>query len=361
MKCLNTNRNNGLDFLRILLAFFIVFIHMSNSSNGGALTYVDNGTLNYYIIWGMLSICYPAVNCYALMSGYLGFGKNHSLKKPLLIWLQLLFYSVLIGLFFFFVKGAPTVKLFKSLLPLNSEAWWYVNCYLVLCIFAPLLDKWVSEVSFIDFKRTVLVLFAMFCLTNTVFLHKDVFFLYDGYSPLWLIYLYLVGAGIKKYNLFSRISHSKWGYIWVGSTLITFSSRLVLDIIVFRIFGDYKGSGLLYHYLSFTCVIAAISALGYFATIKERKHHILWKTIAIGSFAAYLVHVHPLIKEYYWEGTFSFYGKGNAFNGLGIMILIDAGIVIIVSLFDVGRQWLFLKIDNQMQKIIKRGENNEIL
>src|SRR5574344_1024797 len=87
-------RNLGLDIYRILLACEVVFIHMCNNSGGQALDGAMANPLSYLVIQGGLTVAYPAVNGYAILSGFLGYGHKHSPWKALLMWLCLLFYSV---------------------------------------------------------------------------------------------------------------------------------------------------------------------------------------------------------------------------------------------------------------------------
>lgn len=68
-------RNYGIDFLRIISMFMIVILHILG--NGGILASVQIGSSNYHLAWILEIASYCAVNCYALISGYVGIYSVH--------------------------------------------------------------------------------------------------------------------------------------------------------------------------------------------------------------------------------------------------------------------------------------------
>ena len=86
-------RQQGMDRLRILAAYFVVGIHLFAllaDFGGGAGVWLFMNLLIYALV-------FCAVNCFGLLSGYLGYREEKNslrLSSLLLLWLQFLFYRV---------------------------------------------------------------------------------------------------------------------------------------------------------------------------------------------------------------------------------------------------------------------------
>ena len=65
-------RNYGVDFLRIIATFMVLTLHILGQ--GGLLVTLTSGTVRYHVFWFLEVVCYCAVNCYGLISGYVSGG-----------------------------------------------------------------------------------------------------------------------------------------------------------------------------------------------------------------------------------------------------------------------------------------------
>lgn len=80
----------GLDLLRILSMFMIVVTHVLGK--GGLRSTVEGHVDIYFITtWIIQVLVYGAVNCYALISGYVGIQSRYKYSKLANIWLQVFF------------------------------------------------------------------------------------------------------------------------------------------------------------------------------------------------------------------------------------------------------------------------------
>lgn len=64
----NPTRNYGIDALRIVSMLMVVTLHVLG--HGGVLKIAESE--KYWIVWFLEISAYCAVNCYALISGYVG-------------------------------------------------------------------------------------------------------------------------------------------------------------------------------------------------------------------------------------------------------------------------------------------------
>ena len=67
---ITNERKYGIDLLRMIAMFMVVILHVLGQ--GGILNTVSSLSLNYEIAWFLEISAYCAVNCYALISGYVG-------------------------------------------------------------------------------------------------------------------------------------------------------------------------------------------------------------------------------------------------------------------------------------------------
>lgn len=89
---MQTERNIGIDLLKIVSMLMIVTLHMLG--HGGVLDDMPPMSRCYQVAWLIEIACYGAVNCYALASGFLTARCN--IRKLMELWLQVMFYSLLI-------------------------------------------------------------------------------------------------------------------------------------------------------------------------------------------------------------------------------------------------------------------------
>ena len=77
-------RNYGIDLLRIVTMFMIVNLHVF--WYGGILKSENLYFLSakYNIVWILEIICYVAVNCYALISGFVGIESRYKYSNIVL-------------------------------------------------------------------------------------------------------------------------------------------------------------------------------------------------------------------------------------------------------------------------------------
>ena len=127
-------RNYNIDLFRIIAAFLVTVLHVLGQ--GGILKSTLPGGINYWAAW-FLEICaYGAVNCFALISGYVMVNKTIKAKNIIGLWFQILFYSLLFTLlsFAFFPESRSVKTLAAAVMPVLGKQWWYISDIL-RCIF----------------------------------------------------------------------------------------------------------------------------------------------------------------------------------------------------------------------------------
>ena len=82
----------GIELLRILATFYIILLHVVGQ--GGVAAASGGGKGTYMASYLLLALAYPAVNCYALISGFVGCKSRFKLSRLLSLWLTVVFVNL---------------------------------------------------------------------------------------------------------------------------------------------------------------------------------------------------------------------------------------------------------------------------
>lgn len=324
-------RNYGIDLLRIIAMCMIVLLH--TLGRGGILSSSTAGTTLYNTAWFLEIMCYGAVNVYALISGYVGWKQNFKYSKIAMIWLQLIFYSVLIS--FYFIKYFPeTLECIGwswkwALMPIMNNQYWYITCYFGMSIFIPLMNK-----AIVHMEETILrieVIMSVIFFSIVPFVTKSgVFGIKSGYSILWLMILYLIGGYISKYSITAKIRGLWLVFIFFISCFITW---------IFTINGYEEWLD----YTSITVLISSISLLLLFGKMLICNRFIIKSIVFFTpmTLGVYILHANYMIWTKYmgdYAISFTQYGAGTC---LGLCVFSAIAIYIGCSLVDYLRLKLF--------------------
>ena len=287
-------RNSNIELLRIVATLLVIILHVLGQ--GGILSHASSHEVNYWAAWFLEILAYCAVNCFALITGYVMVNKRIKVKNIIALWFHVLFYSLIItALFFAFLPESINIDNFISaFLPVVKRQWWYITSYFVMYLFIPLLNKLVDHISRQTYKN-ILIILLVACSIDCI-VPINIFLLKDGYSALWLSIVYLFGAYIRKYDVFKKITAFKSLLGYCAMILLTFASKYIIYISTKNIFGQAKFENTFISYISITILFAAIFLLLFCLNIKIGDS--VSKLICFLSPAAlgvYLIHVHPLV------------------------------------------------------------------
>ena len=138
-------RNYGIDLLRIVSMIMVVLLHVLGA--GGLLDATFG--INNKIVWLLEVLAFCAVNCYALISGYVGVNSKFKLSNILILWLQVFIYNF-IFYFIFLLLGKITFSfdvLKEMFFPVLSKRYWYFTAYFALFFLMPLLNFIINKNS----------------------------------------------------------------------------------------------------------------------------------------------------------------------------------------------------------------------
>ncbi len=307
----------GIDLLKIIAMVFIAILHIIG--HGGGINTAQNGA--YYVIWLLETICICGVDCYAIISGFIGYQRKHTLRKYILLWLQVFFYSVVFNIIFAASGNIGISAIIKSVFPVSFNQYWYFTAYSVVFLFMPLIDHLVNVTSEIRLKKILICIVFVTIYATLDRRWNDIFLLRDGYGYVWLLVLYFIGAVIKKCQLYINIR--------VKYILATYIAFIAVTYLWTVWFGKLLGHGideLLLSYTSPTILGISISLVLLFAKLEFNSSIV--KKIARSSFGVYLFHDSNCFRELFVKKNLAFIGSLSALEVapvcIGIAVLFYA-------------------------------------
>ena len=182
------NRNYGIDLLRIITMFMIVNLHILY--HGGILSSekLYFGSTKFNIVWIIEIVSYVAVNCYALISGFVGVNSKNKYSNIILLWLRVAFYSILIYLIA--CKCGVVEYDYNTFItycfPVLNTKYWYFTAYFCLFFFMPILNVGLQNLEYKQLRNAIIMIIIVVSILPFIYA-GDVFHCKNGYSFVWLM------------------------------------------------------------------------------------------------------------------------------------------------------------------------------
>lgn len=295
------SRNSNIELLRIVCILIIVAHHFSIHPKWdfdyGRIT-INRVFLQSLCIGGKLG-----VNCFLLISGYfLVEKKNRSLESIIKIWLQMLFYAILIPLSAWaFGQHQITAKeLISMIIPVTAGIWNYASAYFVLMLFVPFYNRLLQCMSRKEFERLLWMFFCFWCIIPTITGRS-----FESNYLIWMFVVYSVGAYIRIYpnKLTEDVKSALIGV--AASFLLYLFSVLILDVLGMHIlfFANSVREIRFGQMQMLPCVLLSISLFLLFKNLNIRNSRTV-NMLAKGVFGIYLIHEHYLVRNWLWNRLF---------------------------------------------------------
>lgn len=217
-------RNNGIDLLRIVSMYMICCLHIL--LRGGILKSIETECQNK-TFWLLEIICLCAVDCFALISGYVSSCNTFNIKRILSFWSQVVFYSFVITLILFVLKYSPIPNmsiLVDNLFPIINRKYWYATDYLICMCTVPIIMNFSSKIKVSCGIKVAALIIAYFILTSIFYR-----LLNNGCSFIWLCFLYLVGYEMKESDVVKKIDNLTITILMIILFVISYIGKIYLN------------------------------------------------------------------------------------------------------------------------------------
>lgn len=346
-----TNRNVGLDLLRIISMIMVLMLHYLGK---GQITNIENVDKMSYIFYSLIeSLVIVAVNCYVLISGYFLVKSEFKFKKLFKLWGEVVFYSIMVYLVVI-VLGLQKFSIKDAILacfPVITKQYWFITTYMALYILSPFINKLIYALTKEEYKKLLIILLVIFSLVSILpsemLLDKT-----GGYGIIWFICLYLIAAYIRLYITKEKIMKYKKMYIpiYILLGIITTIGVLILQYIFEML--NLRDLSLKLLYYNMPLVLIESICLFLFCNTIEIKNKFVQKVIlfiAPLTFAVYIIHEQPVLSKLLYTNIL--YTEICYHNPYSIFIII--GSVLAVFVICIGIEYIRTKLFELIKKICK--------
>lgn len=322
----------NLDLLRSVAMMLVVVLHyLGKGELLSELTDPDM-SLTEGVAWFLEALAIVAVNVYMLISGYFVSTSSFKVSRLLKLWLQLEFYSVVVGSVAMLAGWVPaedinTYFLLGLLFPVSMGHYWfmtaYIYLYLLFALFGPVLKKLDKQ----QLQLILVLLFTVFCLVKSF---VPVRFELDelGYDCLWYMCMFLLGAYIRRYGLPVLTGKLRSAALYILACCAIFAGTMLMREIYLRTGSLSYIIKFLYDYNHIANVLAALGLFGLFLHMRlpEGLGRIVGK-IAPYTLGVYLLHENQAVR-YLWQNLL---GADRIHTVLGLLLGVLIAVVIVFT------------------------------
>ncbi len=366
-----SERNMGVELFRIVSMLLVILLHVMG--HGGVYTYADPLSTNYTVAWFLETVGYCSVNCYAIISGFANVKTKFKFRRFIHLWLEtVVLILAMTAIAHFFIPSLEVQREWwrSAIFPMSTRELWYICAYFLLFPLMPLLNKGLHAIS--RWQHVVIILWLQVPTVVKLIMHKDSFGVSGGYSTIWLISLYVIGAYFRMYG---APKWAKW-FVTLPSFLLCALAAWFKMIYIEKqeALGLVEKDSVLYQfrddlisYVSPLMVIMSVMLLLFFMQLQIKGKPIKWliANFAKATWGVFVIHV--CSAGWYWDELWHSFRKFADYPTWK-MVLCSLGAVaaiyLVTSLFTLGKIYLFklLRIDKGIElladlcaKWIKKG------
>ncbi len=97
----------------------------------------------------------------------------------------------------------------KQSFPILTYEYWFIVMYILLLLISPLLNIIINNIKQEEYKTLIKLALFVFSIIPSINIFGDEFGTNSGYSLIWFVVLYFIGAYLKIYGLKKR-KYLKW-------------------------------------------------------------------------------------------------------------------------------------------------------
>lgn len=347
-------RNSNYELLRIVAMFFIILFHII--VYGDYKNTITNPSL-VLIFDFLLFIILVHVNSFVLLMGYF---QSESSFKQAKIWTIInasFFYRVVITLIFIFfnVYDLEKIDLFRSFLYIDTVDYWFIKLYILLYILSPFLNIFINKINQKMHQKLLIILFIVFSVIPTI--TNNLTFQSSGFSIQHFIFLYFMGAYLKKYPLkehyfFKVLSKSMYKLILI----VLFFSLVSVNFLIYQFADNLYGINFLFDevrknildtsmsYSNPIIIIQSVVFFLFFGTLNIKSKII--NLVASFMLGVYLIHENSLVINFLHSNIKISNDFINSHLMIGYLLLLSLVVLIFCSIIEFVRQLLFKYIYN---------------
>ena len=348
-----SERNLGVELFRVISMLMVVLLHILG--NGGVLSAASREPLSasYKIAYLLQVITYCSVNCYALISGFANVKTEFKFRRFVYLWLETVFLITALNLVMhlgFSGEGFAVKREWwiSGFFPLIKRELWYLCAYFFMYPLIPILNKGLLSLKKWQHIAVMIMLQApaIFKLLNN---GTDNYVLGGGYSAIWLICLYVIGA---YFRIYGAPKWAKWFVtlpIFALATLVAWGAKIIPEVMVKNGTLDtssawYTSRTGLISYISPCMVVMSVALLVFFmqVPIRGKVSRRVIAELGRATWGVFVLHVSAAFWYYtpFWS-KLRVLGGYSAGKMLFLTLMTAVGFYLAMSALSIARFYLF--------------------
>ncbi len=295
-KSAGAGRKSNLELLRIISMLLIVLSHYCthNVSFEAQKITVQSVFNVIFTAGGIGVICFVMISAYFLLDS-----QTAKPRKVVSIWAACEIISIVITAIFYCADPAEVgIKtLIKSFFAVTYTQWWFATAYLLLYLLTPYLNRFIRSLEKNTYEKLLLLLFAFWGIIPTV-LNSD----FGANDLVRFVCIYLAVGYLKQYPPVNEKRLGKLlllaGGVWIVASVT------VLQLLGQKISAFWWLSG---YFNAWSKLPQLMVSAGLFLLFKnaELNCNSGINRIASATFYVYLIHDHPLVRQWLWQDVFN--------------------------------------------------------
>lgn len=343
-----SERNMGVELFRVISMLLVVCLHILG--RGGVVSATDHLSVNYKLAHYLQILTYCSVNCYALISGFANVKTEFKFRRFFHLWLETVFLlTATNAVVYFFVPAVDFQSRWwiAGIFPLIKRELWYLCAYFFMYPLLPMLNKGMLALK--QWQHVAVMLMLQAPAVFRLIEGTDNYVLGGGYSAIWLVCLYVMGAYFRIYGA------PKWAKWFVTlpafflTALVAWLFKIVPETMVQNGTLDktsewYTARGGLISYISPCMVIMAVMLLLFFMQlkIKAKIPRRLIAEFGASTWGVFVIHVAAAF--WYWWPFWNSFKKFGDYSAVGMLFAVLGSALLVytvLSLFSIARRHLF--------------------
>ncbi len=326
-------RDSNIELYRIISMLLIIAHHYVVNSGLTSVLYDNPTSPKSLMLFILGAFGKTGINCFVLITGYFMCTSQISAKKFAKLFLEVMFYRVVIYIVFWITSYRPFSldSLFSILIPFRNVAQNFTGTFLLFYLFIPFLNKLIHSLN--EKQHLLLVLLSGFV------------YIFFGTAPAysismnyvsWYMVLFVIASYLRLYpkNWFSN------NWIW-GLLTVLFVALAIVSIVSGAYTLEETGKKQVYSYVTdsntFLAVAIGVCSFMFFRNVKIKPSRFI-NTISASCFGVLLIHAHSsAMRTWLWKDTLDNIGAYKSSHTLIHALLSVIGIFVICSIIDILR------------------------
>lgn len=254
-------------------------------------------TMLIFGAWGKTGI-----NCFVFITGYFMCKSQITGIKLLKLYLQILFYTLIIYGVFCITGHEPfsIIKIIKRFWPIYNIQGNFVSCFLIFYLLIPYLNILVNHLN----KRQHLLLAIILLLIYSVLSYFPFVTLSYNYVT-WFCVVYIIASYCRFYDIENILTHRQWGLFSIA--LILVGSLSIIGLKYLHSINRLPWELWVYHFVAdsnkLLSIAIALCSFMYFKGLKI-PHSRFINAIGASTFGVLLIHANSdAMRQWLWRET----------------------------------------------------------